>query len=81
MLFRSPTKGGVITGIPSPTEDLIVFHAGTTSDDRGRTVANGGRVLSVVGLADDVATARTRAYEAVAAIAWPHKVFRTDIAG
>jgi phosphoribosylamine--glycine ligase len=78
---ESPTKGGVITGIPSPTEELIVFHAGTTSDDRGRTVANGGRVLSVVGLADDVATARTRAYEAVAAIGWPHKVFRTDIAG
>ena len=43
-------------------------------------VANGGRVLSVVGLAADVASARERAYEAVEAIHWPHKVFRTDIA-
>lgn len=77
---ESPTRGGVISGIPGPSEGLIVFHAGTTSDDRGRTVANGGRVLSVVGLGDDVPTARARAYEAVDAISWPHKVFRTDIA-
>ncbi|NND84763.1 MAG: phosphoribosylamine--glycine ligase [Acidimicrobiia bacterium] len=77
---ESPTKGGVITGIPTPSDDLIVFHAGTTSDEKGRTVANGGRVLSVVGLGDDVPSARQRAYGAVDAISWPHKVFRTDIA-
>ncbi len=77
---QSPMKGGEITGLPSPADDLIVFHAGTTMDEDDRVIANGGRVLSVVGLGDDVPAARHRAYAAVEGIAWAHKVFRTDIA-
>jgi phosphoribosylamine---glycine ligase len=57
----------------------LVFHAGTAL--RGdRLVTNGGRILSVTGLGDDLETARARAYEAVERISFEAAQYRTDIA-
>lgn len=56
-----------------------VIHAGTTERD-GRLVATGGRVLSVVGMGPDLATARETAYAGVAQIALEGSHHRTDIA-
>lgn len=39
-------KGKVITGIDQVV-DSIVFHAGTSTNERGQLVTNGGRVLAV----------------------------------
>ncbi len=58
-----------------------VFHAGTRYDEEQQTiVSNGGRVLCVVALGDDVATAQQKAYQAIQHIDWPNAYYRTDIA-
>jgi phosphoribosylamine--glycine ligase len=57
----------------------LVFHAGTAL--RGdRLVTNGRRILDVTGVADGIATARTRAYEAVGRISFEGMHYRRDIA-
>lgn len=61
-------------------EGVKVFHAGTKVDPKGRTVTDGGRVLGVTALGDDLAAAKARAYEAVKLITFPGMHFRTDIA-
>jgi phosphoribosylamine---glycine ligase len=59
-------------------DGVVVFHAATRRS-HGRLIADGGRVLGVTALGQDVAAARTRAYAAVARIAWPEGFYRTDI--
>ncbi len=72
-------KGDPISGLDAVNaSDLKVFHAGTAQ--RGdQVVTNGGRVLTVVGLGNDVAAAQQRAYQGVAAIDWDHVYYRRDI--
>ncbi len=53
-------------------------HAGTRSDGV-KLVANGGRVLNVTALADDVAQAQALAYRGVDAINFPEGFCRRDI--
>ncbi|MGH2590097.1 MAG: phosphoribosylglycinamide synthetase C domain-containing protein, partial [Actinomycetota bacterium] len=60
-------------------EGALVFHAGT-AERRGRVVTSGGRVLSVGALGDDIAQARSRAYDALSRISFEGMQFRTDIA-
>ena len=43
-------------------------------------MTNGGRVLDVVGLGDDVPEARRVAYRAAGMVSWPGMVLRSDIA-
>ena len=61
-------------------EDTIVFHAGTRRDDSGAVVTAGGRVLTVVGLGPDLATARDLAYARAGTISFDRAWMRTDIA-
>jgi len=56
----------------------LVFHAGTARQD-GRLVTNGGRILDVTAVGEDVVAARTRAYEAVSRISFAAMRFRRDI--
>ncbi|MFC6884733.1 MULTISPECIES: phosphoribosylamine--glycine ligase [Actinomadura] len=78
----SPVKGDPITGLADAAQvpGAYVLHAGTRLDDEGRPVANGGRVLNVVGSGPDLASARSAAYEAVAKIGLRGSHHRTDIA-
>jgi phosphoribosylamine--glycine ligase len=72
-------KGDPISGLDAAdAEDLKTFHAGTRLVD-GQVVTNGGRVLCVVGLGADVASAQRRAYEGVARISWADRYYRRDI--
>lgn len=64
-------------GVDDP--DLLLFHAGTRRDDAGAVVTSGGRVLSVVGLGDDLGQARDRSHAAARAIDFEGKAFRADI--
>ena len=57
-----------------------VLHAGTAREPDGDLVSAGGRVLSVVGVGPDLATARTTAYEGVARVRLRGSHHRTDIA-
>ena len=58
--------------------NVVVTHAGTKRDG-ARLLANGGRVLNITALGDDVASAKARAYEAIALIDWPGGFYRRDI--
>lgn len=78
----SPRTGDAISGLDEVDDpDVLVFHAGTSRDERGVLRTAGGRVLSVVGLGDTVPEARERAYAAAGRIRWKQQQFRTDIAG
>ncbi len=72
-------KGHSITGLNEAESDSRkVFHAGTVNTD-GEILSNGGRVLCVVGLGDDVLSAQRNAYQGVEKIAWKDSFYRTDI--
>lgn len=73
-------KGSVIRGLDKleGIDGVKVFHAGTAQKD-GNIIANGGRVLNVTAIADTVAEAQARAYEAVKRIDWPEGFYRSDI--
>jgi phosphoribosylamine--glycine ligase len=74
--------GKVIHGLDEATamDDVLVFHAGTARNDRGEIVTAGGRVLTVVGIGDDLAAARERAYAAADRIGFDGVQRREDIA-
>jgi phosphoribosylamine--glycine ligase len=59
--------------------NVKVFHAGTALKD-GQIVTNGGRVLGVTALGQDLRAAQTAAYAAVAKIHFDGAQFRRDIA-
>ena len=75
-------RGGRITGVgqAQAVPGVHVLHAGTGRDYRGRLIATGGRVLSVVATGESVAAARARAYEAIGLIHLDGAQVRTDIA-
>lgn len=74
-------KGKVIRGLEDAAklEDVKVFHAGTTHNEAGEVVTNGGRVLGVTALGSSVSNAKLRAYEAVKCIRWDGAWCRKDI--
>lgn len=74
-------KGDEIFGVDLAVlvPDVIVFHASTAVNEKGRLVSNGGRTLSVVGLGKDVASARRSAYKAVDLIQLRGQRARRDI--
>jgi phosphoribosylamine--glycine ligase len=79
--YPGPFRTGVpIEGLDRVPEDVLVFHAGTTRDDVGRTVTAGGRVLTVVGRGATIADARKRAYAGAEAISFAGRQIRSDIA-
>ncbi|MEU5875972.1 phosphoribosylamine--glycine ligase [Spirillospora sp. NPDC047279] len=78
---EAPVKGDEILGLDEAAQvpGAYVLHAGTKRAGDG-FVANGGRVLNVVGTGDDLAAARTAAYEAAARIRIRGAHHRGDIA-
>ena len=76
----APRKGDAIGGLEEADSIGKIFHAGTTQNAAGDTVTNGGRVLCAVGLGEDAATAKARAYQAVGKIHFAGMQYRRDIA-
>jgi phosphoribosylamine--glycine ligase len=76
----SGDRGSVIEGVAdAEAAGALVFHAGTAL--RGtELVTNGGRVLDVVGVGEDVASARALAYEGASRISFAGARYRSDIA-
>jgi phosphoribosylamine--glycine ligase len=78
-----PAAGDVGTPIDGIADaeaaGALVFHAGTALKG-DRIVTNGGRILNVTAVADSVAAARDRAYEACELISFPGMRYRRDIA-
>lgn len=75
---EGPVSGDDISGLEQAMDGTLVFHAGTRVA-AGAVKTAGGRVLNVVGLGPDLATARQRAYARVATIDFAGKHYRKDI--
>ena len=73
-------NGDAISGIENAQQQgAYVFHAGTAARD-GQFVTNGGRVLGVTAIANDIKQAVDKAYQAVEKIKFNGMHFRKDIA-
>jgi len=73
-------KGLKIRGLEnfSGKDGYYVFHAGTKKTD-GDIVTNGGRVLGVTAVGEDLKSARANAYKAVDWVDFDNKYYRHDI--
>jgi len=73
-------NGLPITGIAEAgeVEGVIVFHAGTKMEG-GQLETNGGRVLGISALGENLKQALDRAYTAVNRIEFEGKYYRRDI--
>lgn len=71
-------KGDVITGLDTAEENGIIYHAGTKLEN-GQTVTNGGRVLAVTGLGNNMQEALAQSYKLASSIHWNDVYFRKDI--
>ncbi len=72
-------KGDCISGLEDQLEPgTKIFHAGTRMQD-GSIVTNGGRILGVTALGNNVAEAKARAYQIITGINWSDMYYRSDI--
>lgn len=72
-------KGAPISGLDEMGSDTVkVFHAGTAARG-GDIVTNGGRVLCVTALGEDIAAAQRACYAAADRISWQGMTLRRDI--
>ncbi len=73
-------KGSFIKGVNEVNDDRTrkIFHAGTKVK-HNELVTNGGRVLCVCALAEDIKGAQSKAYEYVSTVSWQSMYYRTDI--
>ena len=75
---ESSSKGKEIVIAELPT-DAFLFHAGTQVDGE-RLLTNGGRVLALTALGDNIEKARENAYKAIKQIKFEDMAWRSDIA-
>lgn len=76
--FEYP-KGREIKGLEKKAPEYIkVFHAGTRIEG-DKVLTDGGRILSVTALGEDLREAKERAYRQVQEIKWDGCYFRRDI--
>lgn len=72
-------KGNIILGLDKINhQDTKIFHAGTTLQNN-HVVTNGGRVLAVTALGNNLQLAQTHAYAMAEHIHWDGCFFRSDI--
>ena len=74
-------KGFEIKGMENfkGKDDYFLFHAGSKFNEEGKVVTNGGRVLGVTALGEDLKKARANAYEATEWVNFDNKYMRHDI--
>jgi phosphoribosylamine--glycine ligase len=74
-------KGRLVRGLDSTFDrNIMIFHGGTKRDEN-RVLTNGGRVLGVCALGENIKQAAIKAYSAVERISWgsDEQHFRRDI--
>ncbi len=59
--------------------EVMVFHAGTTTDATGQVVTNGGRVLAITAVANSLENAVRKSQEAARVVQFDGKQYRKDI--
>jgi phosphoribosylamine--glycine ligase len=78
---QSSGNGDLISGIEAAEEDpsVKVFHAGTKLDLSKSIVSNGGRVLNVTAVGENVEIARDKVYASIPKISFDGMQYRKDI--
>ena len=59
--------------------EISIYHSGTSKDKNENIVSNGGRVLSITSIGNNIQECRQKAYNVVDAINWNQGFFRKDI--
>jgi len=72
--------GFPIQGMDSVDKDVLIFHAGTKLGNDGIIYTDGGRVLTAVGVGQDMAEAREKVYRNIPNIHFEGCYYRKDIA-
>lgn len=72
-------KGLEIKGLDTVDKDVTVFHSGTKKID-GKYYTDGGRVLAVTALAENLEKAREKVYNNIIGIKFDNMQYRKDIA-
>ena len=75
---ESYETGMEIKGLNNLGNNIKVFHSGTRKKDN-KILTNGGRVLCVTALGEDIQQSRDMAYSATSKINWKGCYFRKDI--
>lgn len=70
-------KGKKMSGLKA-VDDQILFHAGTKYQD-GKTLTNGGRVIAITSLADNMKNALSKSYNTAEKIDFDGKYYRKDL--
>jgi phosphoribosylamine--glycine ligase len=71
-------KGIPMTLDPVP-QDVVLFHAGTTTDGEGKLKTSGGRVIASTATAESLQDAIDKAYQGVVCIHFEGMQYRKDI--
>lgn len=71
-------KGKEIKNLDKISDDIILFHSGTKLSD-GKIVTDGGRVLNICALDDNLDKALEKVYKAAELIDFEGKYYRRDI--
>jgi phosphoribosylamine---glycine ligase len=73
--------GVPISGLEDAGKDIMIFHAGTKKGNYpNQVLTNGGRVLTVAALGQNIAEARAKIYAAITGINFNGMHYRRDIA-
>lgn len=72
-------KGIPIHGLDSVDEDIVIFHAGTSYNDKEEVVTSGGRVLNICAKGSSLEETRRKVYKAANQIKFDGQYYRKDI--
>ncbi len=75
---ESYEKNKKIAGLEKLTKS-IAFHAGTSLDDNGNVLTNGGRVIALTSYGDTMEEALAKSYEAAKLISFDKMFYRSDL--
>ena len=76
---ESYSKGDEINGLDNNVDATTVFHAGTKNVNN-QVQTNGGRVVAVTAIANNLSNAKKLAYSRLKQISWKDMYYRKDIA-
>ncbi|KAF2435224.1 phosphoribosylamine--glycine ligase [Tothia fuscella] len=62
-----------------PSDDVVIFHAGTGLSEDGKLTTSGGRVIAATAVADTLSEAIEKAYKGISCIEFEGMQYRSDI--
>ena len=61
------------------SKDITIYHSGTSINNEQNLVSNGGRVLCITSLGENIQSCRKKAYDVINEINWENGFYRKDI--